>query len=253
MFACAARSRLTFSICRSIRASRLASFDKKHISFEKSTSRMTDSITILSVIAKCLLMTLCIAWTQAVRFLLPACRRSHTFLWIVLALMGLCCRLDLAGVTSYVRVLGVRPKAYRRFLYLFHIWGNRSGKAHRLLGPPLPHTDSAPARWLPHGLPRRLHKEPQRGQANARRQDAAPEIGSNSKPEYIMGHSFQAISLLFQGSSGHVAAVLLTSRIHEGLALSKRDSRTLLDKLAALLFSIASVLSRKIQLAADAY
>jgi len=68
-----------------------------------------------------------------------------------------------------------------------------------------------------------------------------------------MGHSFQAISLLFQGSSGHVAAVLLTSRIHEGLALSKRDSRTLLDKLAALLFSIASVLSRKIQLAADAY
>jgi hypothetical protein len=43
---------------------------------------------------------------------------------------------------------------------------------------------------------------------------------SNAKPEYIMGHSFQAISLLVQGASGHVAAVPLTSRIHEGLVFS---------------------------------
>jgi hypothetical protein len=57
------------------------------------------------------------------------------------------------------------------------------------------------------------------------------QSASNSKPEYIMGHSFQAISLLVQGASGHVAAVPLTSRIHEGLVFSNRDSRTLLDKL----------------------
>jgi hypothetical protein len=76
---------------------------------------------------------------------------------------------------------------------------------------------------------------------------------SNSKPEHIMGHSFQAISLLVQGSSGHVAAVPLTSRIHEGLIFSNRDSRTLLDKLAVLLFSIANFLDRKILLVADAY
>jgi len=67
------------------------------------------------------------------------------------------------------------------------------------------------------------------------------------------GHSFQAISLLVQGPSGHVAAVPLTSRIHEELALSNRDSRTLLDEPAALPFSIASVLNRMILLVADAY
>jgi hypothetical protein len=45
-----------------------------------------------------------------------------------------------------------------------------------------------------------------------------------------------------------VAAVPLTSRIHEGLVFSNRDSRTLLDKLAILLFSIAGVLKRKVLL-----
>jgi hypothetical protein len=79
------------------------------------------------------------------------------------------------------------------------------------------------------------------------------QSASNSKPEYIMGHSFQAISLLVQGPSGHVAAVPLTSRIHEGLVFSNRDSRSLLDKLAVLLLSITSVLGRKITLVADAY
>jgi hypothetical protein len=38
-----------------------------------------------------------------------------------------------------------------------------------------------------------------------------------------------------------VAAVPLTPRIHEGLVNSNRDSRTLLDKLAVLLFSMANV------------
>jgi GntR family transcriptional regulator len=42
---------------------------------------------------------------------------------MVLTLMGICCRLDLAGVTSYVRVLGLRPEAYHRFLHLFHSKG----------------------------------------------------------------------------------------------------------------------------------
>jgi hypothetical protein len=79
------------------------------------------------------------------------------------------------------------------------------------------------------------------------------QSASNSKPEFIMGHSFQAISLLVQGASGHVAAVPLTSRIHEGLVFSNRDSRTLLDKLAVLMFSIANLLGRKILLVADAY
>src|SRR5271165_4030140 len=61
-------------------------------------------------------MSLWVPWMNAVRSLRPACQRSRTFLWMVLTLIGLCCRLDLAGVTSYVRVLGLRPEAYHRFL-----------------------------------------------------------------------------------------------------------------------------------------
>src|ERR1039458_9337086 len=68
-------------------------------------------------------MVLWFAWMQAVRSLRPACRRSRTFLWMALALAGLCCRSDRAGVTSYVRVLGFGPQAYHRFLHLFHSKG----------------------------------------------------------------------------------------------------------------------------------
>jgi DDE superfamily endonuclease len=198
-------------------------------------------------------MTLWIAWMQAVRYLRPACRRSHTFLWMVLVLMGLCCRLDLAGVTSYVRVLGLRPEAYHRFLHLFH---SKGLDLDRLTGcwvrlclmlfqPLLAGTRMV---CLADGI-----KAPKEGRRMPAVKMLHQQSASNSKPEYIMGHSFQAISLLVQGSSGHVAAVPLTSRIHEGLVFSNRDSTTLLDKLAVLLLSITSVLGRKITLVADAY
>jgi len=68
-------------------------------------------------------MNLWVAWIEAVRSLRPACQRSRTFLWMLLTLIGLCCRMDLAGVTSYVRVLSFRPEAYHRFLHLFHSKG----------------------------------------------------------------------------------------------------------------------------------
>jgi hypothetical protein len=72
-------------------------------------SRSTDSRILLPAVTGRFSMTLWIAWMQVVRFLRPVCGRSRTFLWMVLSLMRLCCRIDLAGVTSYVRVLGFRP------------------------------------------------------------------------------------------------------------------------------------------------
>src|SRR5208283_3094268 len=62
---------------------------------------------------------------------------------------------------------------------------------------------------------------------------------SNTKPEYIMGHSLQAVSLLVQAATS-VFAVPLAARIHEGVVWSNRDRRTLLDKMLALL-GIAAV------------
>ena len=198
-------------------------------------------------------MSLWISWLQAVRLLRPACSRSRTFLWMVLVLMGLCCRMDLAGVTSFVRVLGFRGKAYHRFLHLFH------SKALEL--------EKLTACWVrlclslfqPFEVGSRLVvladgiKAPKEGKRMPGVKLLHQQSASNSKPEYIMGHSLQAISLLVQGPAGHVAAVPLTSRIHEGLVFSNRDHRTLLDKLVTLLLSLTGVWNRKVILVADAY
>jgi len=198
-------------------------------------------------------MSLWFAWMQAVRSLRPACRRSRTFLWMVLTLMGLCCRSDRAGVTSYIRILGLGGKAYHRFLHLFHTEGldlDRLTDCWVRLCLVLFQPMLAGSRLvcLADGI-----KAPKEGKKMPAVKMLHQQSASNSKPEYIMGHSFQAISLLVQGASGHVAAVPLTSRIHEGLVFSNRDARTLLDKLATLLFSIAYVLGRKVLLVADAY
>ena len=198
-------------------------------------------------------MVLWFAWMQAVRSLRPACRRSSTFLWMVLTLMGLCCRSDQAGVTSYVRVLDFGGQAYHRFLHLFHSKGLDLDKLTAcwvrlslvLFQPML---IGSRVVCLADGI-----KAPKEGKRMPAVKMLHQQSESNTKPEYIMGHSFQAISLLVQGASGHVAAVPLTSRIHEGLIFSNRDSRTLLYKLAALLFTIANVMDRKVLLVADAY
>ena len=65
-------------------------------------------------------MRLWIEWFRCVRQLRPSCSRSRTFAWLALVLAGLCTRLDLAGVTSFVRILRLSPDAYRRLLHLFH-------------------------------------------------------------------------------------------------------------------------------------
>jgi hypothetical protein len=167
---------------------------------------------------------------------------------MVLTLIGLCCRLDLAGVTSYGRVLGLRPEAYHRFLHLFHSKGLDLDKltacwVELCLTLFKPICAGSRLVCVADGI-----KAPKEGKLMPAVKSLHQQSASNSKPEYIMGQSFQAISLLVQGVSGHVAAVPLTSRIHEGLVFCNRDSRTLLDKLAVLLFSIASVLDRKILL-----
>ncbi len=65
-------------------------------------------------------MTLWLQWWNIVRLLRPACSRYRTFLWMALSLAGLCVRVDLAGVTSLVRALGLRSFCYDRLLDFFH-------------------------------------------------------------------------------------------------------------------------------------
>ena len=59
-------------------------------------------------------------WLKCVEELRPACGRRRTFLWMVLVLAGFSTRPERAGITSLVRVLVLRERAYRRLLHLFH-------------------------------------------------------------------------------------------------------------------------------------
>jgi hypothetical protein len=199
-------------------------------------------------------MRLWIKWLDAVRELRPACSRMSTFVWMIFSLIGMCARAtDQAGVTSYMRVLGFSGKAYNRLLGLFH---SSAVDLDRLTGVWLklclqlfePVTVGHRLVCLADGL-----KAPKEGRKMPGVKRLHQESNNNTKPEYIMGHSFQAMSLLVQGPGGHAAAVPLVSRIHEGVVFSNRDSRTLLDKLAALLLSVAKVWCRQVLLVADAY
>ena len=155
-------------------------------------------------------------WLKAVQELRPACSRSRTFLWMLLALAGLCSRFDNAGVTSFVRVLNFGSKAYHRFLHLFHsdaldldvlssCWARLCLKLFR------PFEVGSRLVLLADGI-----KAPKEGKRMPGVKMLHQQSASNTKPEYIMGHSLQAISLLVHSAAGQVAAVPLTSRIHEG-------------------------------------
>jgi DDE superfamily endonuclease len=144
-------------------------------------------------------------------------------------------RTDLLGVSSIVRALGLHERFYDNLLDHFHSTGV-------LL-------DEMSALWAQVVL--RLFPDPLRingrlvlvgdGIKVAKSGKKMPavkrlhqESESNTKPEYIMGHSLQAVSVLVQAAES-VFAVPLASRIHEGLVWSNRDKRTLLDKMLALL------------------
>ena len=170
-------------------------------------------------------MKLWTQWLQAVRLLRPACHRSLTFVWMALVLMGLCCRSDNAGVTSFVRVLNFSGQAYHRFLHLFH------SKAVDL--------DVLTSCWVrlclvlfrPLQIGSRLVciadgiKAPKEGKRMPGVKYLHQQSASNTKPEYIMGHSLQAISLLVHCAGGLVAGIPLTSRIHEGVVFSKSTAQ----------------------------
>jgi len=198
-------------------------------------------------------MRLWMVWFEAVAHLRPACARGRTFCWMVLVLMGLSIRTELAGVTSFVRVLELSPSLYKRLLYLFHssalkldlltaLWV----RCCRRSFPPVMVGGFLVA--LADGL-----KVPKEGRKMPAVKKLHQVSENNSKPPFIFGHSFQAISLLIRTAAGHAAAVPLAARIHEGLVWSNRDRRTLLDKLVLLFLPLAAALEAPVILVADAY
>lgn len=196
-------------------------------------------------------MELWLHWYNALWQLRPACSRLRTFLWFATCVAGLTVRTERLGVTSIVRALGLRSALYDRLLQHFHgtgidldamtaLW---TRLVWRLFSNPV--TVNGRAVLVGDGI-----KIPKCGKKMPAVKLLHQESDSNTKPDYIMGHSLQAVSLLVHAARS-VFAVPLAIRIHEGLVWSNRDTRSLLDKML-LLLRIVDV-PQSAYLVADAY
>ena len=190
-------------------------------------------------------------WWKWASQLRECCSRTRTFMWFLVALVGFSIRDDLLGVSSFIRCIGLAPFCYDRLLDFFHspalkvellnqLWTALVFKLHpeivRFNGMPVIVGDGLKIGKSGRKMPgvKLLHQE----------------SDSNTKPEYIMGHSCQAAALLVRGLNS-IMALPLAARIHEGVIFSNRDKRTLLDKMVLLLNTLR--MPEKFIFLADAY
>ena len=196
-------------------------------------------------------MNLWLQWFTVLWQLRPACSHLRSFLWFCTCVAGVTIRTDLLGVTSIVRALGLKEMCYDRILDSLHSRAIKLEKMTQMwtsivlrLFPGIV-TVNGRIVVVADGI-----KVPKRGKKMPAVKLLHQQSESNTKPQYIMGHSYQAISLLVSACKS-VFAVPLASRIHEGIVLSNRDTRTLLDKMVSLLSSLA--ISQPLYFVADAY
>jgi hypothetical protein len=196
-------------------------------------------------------MILWIEWWIVVRELRPACARTRNFLWLMTALAGISVRQDILGVSSIIRSLGLCPMYYDRLLDFFHssaIDPNRLAQVWTALVlrffPVIPRV-AGRIILLADGI-----KVPKSGRKMPAVKLLHQESDNNTKPDYIMGHSCQAVSLVV-GAERSAFAVPLATRIHEGLVFSNRFKRKLTDKMVSLVKMIGIVLP--FYFVADAY
>jgi len=190
-------------------------------------------------------------WWSWVKPLREACSRSRSFLWLLAALAGISVRKDLLGVTSIIRALGLGGQCYDRLLDFFHSKAVDPVALSRC--------------WVKMVFARmpgilRINGRPVLvgdGIKIAKRGRKMPAVkllhqvsDCNTKPDYIMGHSIQAVSVLVSAAATFFA-VPLSARIHEGLVFSNRDQRTLPKKFLSLVEALG--IAEPVYLVADAY
>lgn len=197
-------------------------------------------------------MSLWNEWWSLVGSLREAFSRKKTFLWFAAGIAAFCVRPDLAGVTSLIRAIGFRESCYLGFLGMFHSSGVDVDKIARVwtrtvvrrLDKYLVRCDQRPV-FLADGL-----KIAKSGRKMPGVKKLHQESESNTKPEYIYGHSCQAVALAVK-AGGSVFSLPLVCRIHEGVIFEKNERFSLLDKLVRMLLSLG--IDSPAILVADAY
>ncbi len=195
-------------------------------------------------------MQLWLQWWSVVAPLRQTCRDKRSFLWLCTALAGFCVRPDLLGVSSTVRALGLATRCYDRLLDFFHSPAIEPNTLSRLW------SALVVQRFAAHRLAGRLVllgdgiKIPKSGRKMPAVKHLHQASENNTKPEFIMGHSVQVVSLLV-AAAGSFLAVPLSGRIHEGVKFTNRDHRTLPQKFCSLADSLG--IAEPFVMIADAY
>ena len=179
-------------------------------------------------------MELCQRWEQILCALRPAFRREATFDWFVLLMWGVLLSTAPPAVTSYVNALGLSEKVYAQALHWFHATAFKV-------------TDLCAhwSRWL-QGHPQNVRLRGERvyigdgikvskeGRQMPGVKQLHQESANVGKPEWIRGHYFSALGLLF-GQGAALFVVPLTLRLHDGIDPDESAaSPTLVDKMATL-------------------
>src|ERR1700687_4455331 len=137
-------------------------------------------------------------WWNAILLLRPAFSRLRTFMWFVTAVAGLTVRVELLGVTSIVRALNLRPGLYTKLLDHFHSSGVKLDRLSALWAQAVlqlfPGLVSVNGRLV---LVGDGIKAPKRGKKMPAVKLLHQQSESNTKPEYIMGHSMQAVGFSY--------------------------------------------------------
>jgi len=199
-------------------------------------------------------MALWTEWMRCTRALCGASTRHRTSLWLMVVLLAWVARPDLLGVTSFVRASFLEPSAYHPLLGFFH--SNALPLAPLLaawvkLAMSLfsPVTEAGYVVFLADGI--KVGKE---GRKMPAVKCLHQESQDNSKPEYIMGHSFQVLSLLVASATGQAFAVPLMARICEGIVWKRSGPRrSQLAKLADMFLEVTGLAAVRGLLVADAY
>ena len=197
-------------------------------------------------------MRLWSVWWSCVEPLRPAFSRGRTFLWFAAAVAAACVRPDLAGVTSFVRALGLRRTCYAGLLAMFHSTGADPDRLAELwthtvlerMASVLLRSGGRPV-FLADGI-----KVAKAGRKMPAVKKLHQESDDNTKPEFIFGHSCQAVAAVVRAAAGHFA-LPLACRIHKGVVFDACDRRSQLDRLVETILALGVPVPAL--LVADAY
>jgi hypothetical protein len=180
----------------------------------------------------------------------PAFSRETAFEWFVLILFAMLLRLEVAGVTSFVRALGLAPNEYRNLLHFFHSTATSAGELSRLwfgIAAEEPFAVKLEERLVVLLDAIKIAKEGRKMPAVKWQHQ---ESENNTKPEFIRGHYWGGLALLARRSA-QFFAVPIRFQIQDGIKTSPSEKGSLVDKMARM--SLETISTTLAYFIGDAY